>query len=146
MITEGQLAATIREALRIREAMRATGASEADVASAFEQSVRAAWPKPQGRSEPWHYLCERCNDTGLAMFMCKPGQRCNGISTRTDSPREKPGKYRRLCTRDPHGVYEHTYGEPCVCPAGERFKANPSNEASFTDAGKVKRQPTRFGR
>lgn len=138
------LAVAIEAALKMRENMRADGVSEADLAAGFEQVVRAVWPK--GRE--WHYYCEQCSDTGLVMAMCKPGARCNGISTRTDGPFEPPGKYQRLCAKFPDSDYEHEYGVPCICRNGSRFKHLPKAEGD--DLGDAARKPkpkpfSRFG-
>ena len=116
------LAATIRAALAIREEQRAAGATPEEIARNFERTVRAVWPFQR----VWKYLCNDCHDTGLFLRTCKAGQRCNGVSTRADGPHEMPGKYSRLCTRDVEGTYEHTYGEPCVCGQGEKFKIRPN--------------------
>lgn len=121
--------------------MKADGARAEDLETGFERLVRNVWPK--GREKPWQYLCAGCRDTGLEIHVCRPGMRCDGISTRKEG--------RRLCTQpsaDAAG-YEHDYGLPCVCSLGARFRPGQRSqaEADFTTATKSKpRTPTRFGR
>lgn len=145
MLDDRRLSQLVDEALVARDQMRADGVSEADIAAGFERLVRDAWPK--GRE--WHYYCEQCRDTGAVTYLCRPGVRCNGISTRTDGPHEQAGKYTRLCKQFPESDYEHEYVEPCDCKNGGRFKAMPKPEAD--DLGDAARKPkpkpfTRFGR
>jgi hypothetical protein len=144
-LDDKRLSQLVEEALQARDRMRADGVSEADIAAGFERLVRDAWPT--GRE--WHYYCEQCQDTGLVIYRCKPGARCNGVSTRTDGPFEKAGKYQRLCAKFPDSDYEHEYGEPCQCRNGSRFKSMPKAEGD--DLGDAARKPkpkpfTRFGR
>ncbi len=139
----GPLATAIAEALRLRDKLKADGASETDIAAGLERLVRDAWPK--GRE--WHYYCDECNDTGLIIRVCRLGDRCNGISTRVDHFRDTPGKYRRLCAMHPDSDYTHEYGMPCICPRGDRFKRAPKPERDdLQDAAKKPTQPSRFGR
>lgn len=135
---------TVKEALRLRDLDRQAGASEAQQASQLEQIIRRVWPF----TREWKYVCRSCDDTGLVMKICRAGDRCNGISTRTDGPKETPGKYRRLCTRDTEGTYTHDYGEPCFCSAGSRFRSAPPSEFDpvAVAAKTPKKQPTRWGR
>lgn len=140
----GDLADTIKAVLIERDKQREAGASPAEVARNLEQTVRAAWPK--GR--PWKYLCSDCDDTGLLIYTCKAGQRCDGISQRVDSSQERPGKHTRLCARAPESSYEHTYGEACVCSAGRRFRSTPVQDQDMVllAAKAPKKQPQRWGR
>ncbi len=135
----------IIEAVRYRDTLRAEGASEADLAEGLERVVREAWPKPKHRTEPWRYRCDLCDDTGLRHFVCRQGERCNGISQRINSAGEQAGKYARLCRLSPDSTYEHTYGEPCMCPLGRRFLPPSRSTDDFTKATKSKPM-TRFGR
>lgn len=144
-MSDKQLARVIEEALQQRAKLVADGKqTPCEIAKSFEQVVRQVWPFTRA----WNYLCEDCSDTGLFVWTCKKGQRCNGISTRTDGPKEKPGKYRRLCAKDPDSDYEHTLGEPCSCVAGDRFRPRRVTEFDALDAAaaRPKKQPTRFGR
>lgn len=138
----GVLARTLFEALDLRDRMKAEGASQAELDAFLETTVRETWPK--GRE--WKYVCHDCDDTGLMMRVCRRGSRCPGISTRTDSPYDKPGKYHRLCAKDPLSDYEHSYGEPCSCAKGDRFRTKaPSPTRELAQVGKVSK-PTRWGR
>jgi hypothetical protein len=139
----GPLATAIREALRLRDKMKADGVAPDDIAAGLERLVRDVWPK----TREWHYICDLCNDTGLRMYVCQRGQRCNGISTRIDNPRDTPGKYRRLCAMHPDSDYSHDYGEPCICARGDRFKRVSKPERDdLGDAARKPSQPSRFGR
>ena len=44
--------------------LRAQGGTRQEVAALMLSGLKTFWP--QGRAEPWHYLCERCDDTGWA--------------------------------------------------------------------------------
>jgi len=138
----------IMEAIAYREGLKAAGATRADLDAGLESVVRAAWPKPIDRVTPWRTLCDKCQDTGLEMRQCTPDTRCNGVSTRTDSPLDKPGKYRRLCVGS--ATYEHDYGVPCTCAKGDTFRpraARADEEGAFVAATKSKPKSfTRWGR
>jgi hypothetical protein len=141
----GVLAQTILGAMKIRDQMKTQGLSREELDRYMEGVVRTAWPRQ--RAEPWHYLCDRCRDTGLEIVECSTTHRCDGISTRVDHWREKPGKYQRLCVRDP--TYTHDYGVPCPCPRGERFRAS-LEQAQRTDIASLGRKKSnarlsRFG-
>lgn len=139
---DGQLSRTFTEAMRLWDAMKTDGISLAERLSILTKTLRAAWPFVR----EWHYLCERCDDSGLVLAICRRGYRCNGISMRTDGPGQLPGKYRRLCAMHPDSDYEHEYGTACWCAKGHRFSAKQKAESEdFTAATKV-RQPTRIGR
>ncbi len=136
----------VMEAIHFRDQLLADGATKAQADAGLEAVIRERWPKPHDRTLAWRYICDLCDDTGLRMFQCTPASRCNGISTRTDSPFDKPGKYRRLCVGS--ASYEHDYGEPCICPKGDRFTTRTkSTQDDFTTATKSKPKPmSRFGR
>jgi len=139
----GRLARLYREALQYMDAQKAAGVPFLDRIKGLDQVLRSAWP--QGRE--WHYLCEQCNDTGLVVSVCRKGARCNGISTRTDSPGQQPGKYRRLCALNPNSDYEHDYSAPCWCAAGGRWRQKPPSTDDGTNVGKSKPKPwSRAGR
>jgi hypothetical protein len=141
----GRLAKAIMDALRYRDELKAKGVSPEDLAAGLERSVRDAWPKPVNRTQPWRYECDLCEDTGLRLFVCRPVARCDGISTRTDGPRDKPGKYLRLCAKAPESSYEHSYGVACLCARGGRFVPTSPSGEDFTTATKSKPM-TRWGR
>lgn len=141
------LSATIMEALTYLGTLRADGATAHDLKAGFERVVRDIWPKPAHRTEPWRYECDDCDDTGLIINECRKGQRCPGVSTRTDGARETAGKYRRICATAPESDYTHSYGVPCFCRRGSRFRAPISSGQSFTEATKAKPKPmARWGR
>lgn len=121
-LNEGVLSATIRAALLEYDNQRAAGASEAELARNFEQTVRASWPFVR----EWRFLCQRCFDFGLEMG------RCPGDAT---------------CGR-PKEHLAHDFGTPCWCSAGNRFKVTEKtpDDAIAAAARTPKRQPTRFGR
>lgn len=132
---EGRLAAAFLAAMDIVDQRAADGVPAPERYQGLEGVMRDAWPQVR----EWKYLCDRCDDTGLVMALCREGARCDGISTLTDP------KKARLCTKDPTGTYQHTYGTPCWCAKGDRFRNKPRPSAEdFTAAGKSK--PTRFGR
>lgn len=134
---------SVKEALRLRDKMREDGASEQELAKGLEQSVRAAWPK--GRE--WTYLCTECSDTGVIEMVCKAGQRCEGTSSRVDSWKDEPGKYRRLCALNPASDYTHTYVVPCFCAAGKRYRPQPQTPETDDDrAAKVQKPFTKWGK
>lgn len=123
MSTEhGILAQTLIAALQHWAAQKADGVSLEEREAGLAKTLRAAWPK--GREEPWRYLCESCEDTGLRTSDCAGDATCG---------RAKP-----------HGP--HAFGEPCWCPLGARFRAKPKPTAEdFTQAGRSKPM-TRIGR
>ena len=120
---ESVLAATIREAIRFWDAMKAEGASLSQRVSSLEKTLRLCWPTRR----PWTYTCETCGDYGLEMSSCDGGER-------------------PTCGRSkPH--LSHEFGRPCWCAAGARFRQPVRRVEDFTQAGAVtKRQPTRWGR
>ena len=130
----GRLASAYLEAIELRDRLQADGMSGPALDAGLEGVLRQYWPF----TRTWKYLCQDCDDTGLQLFHCRRGQRCNGISTRTDGPRDTHLHYRRLCASDPDADYEHDYGEPCLCTRGERFRGKPKPDPSaFADAGKT---------
>lgn len=135
----GPLATAYEEMMELSDKLKAGGASRYERNKGIEAVLRQTWPF----TREWKYECDRCNDTGLVMHVCRHGERCNGVSTRTDTSFQQPGKHRRLCTLNE--TYEHDYGVPCFCPRGARFREQPKHDpATFADAGRNK--PTRLGR
>lgn len=139
-----QLANTIEWALREKKNQRELGATHEEAEENFEKTIRAAWPKM--RDEPWHYLCDRCDDTGFIRRVCEPGNRCEGWSTYKSSATMPDGKYkRRLCTLPHAGNYTHDYVSFCSCPKGEMMRPKQKQASDFTEAAKTpKRKPTRM--
>lgn len=140
--TDQSLGCVVMAAIATADQMRADGASQVECLDVVEQVLRYGFP--HGR--PWKYLCQSCQDTGLDMRVCQRGDRCNGVSTRTDGPKERPGKYRRLCAVDTAGDYTHEYGVPCFCSLGQKFRDHPPSAEDFTSAGKTSKPMTRWGR
>ena len=123
---DGQLAKAVMEAFDIRDQLKKSGADTATINAGLERTLRDFWPKAKGRTEPWRYECDDCNDTGLLMMQCPGGEdpRC--------------GRLR------PHDAHE--FGQPCFCKRGARFHDKPkSADDAVTSAAKVTK-PTRFGR
>ncbi len=127
----GVLAQTYTEAMRIWAAQKADGVSLLERERGLERTLRAAWPK--GRTEPWHYLCDRCDDTGWLFGACTPETPCGRPFT---LPNQRPDDYtgRGRCTPN------HRYATPCWCEKGQMFrrglegqKAKPED---FKQAGK----------
>lgn len=141
-----KLSRVIDEALTERARLMADGTLSAkDIAAAFEAVVRQVWPK--GRAEPWEYTCRHCLDTGGELFTCRKGARCQGTSTRTDGPHEKPGKYQRLCKQHPDSDETHEYRMPCLaCHQGSRFREAPKGGFDpLGAAAQMPKKPSRFG-
>ncbi len=114
------LADTVAEAVRLRAAQKAAGASDAECDRYLEGVLRQSWPF----TREWKYLCDKCDDTGLVMGDCSGDATCGRASI--------------------HG--RHSFGTPCWCSAGNRFKAKPKTEDDFSQATAKTRKPTRFGR
>jgi hypothetical protein len=118
--TDGALADTIKEALRLVDVQRAQGATKAECDAYLEKVVRESWPV----TREWKYLCDKCGDTGLEM------RECQGDATCGRSKRHLP----------------HEYGDPCWCSAGARFRAKPKSDEDFSQATAKTKKPSRFGR
>lgn len=137
----------IMEAIVYRERLKTEGVSQHDLDAGLESVVRDAWPKAKDRTEPWRYICETCGDTGFQMIQCTPRFRCDGLSSRVDSPGDKPGKYKRMCVGST--TYEHEYGVACRCAKGDTFRPRARNQDadSFEAVAKGRsKQPTKWGR
>lgn len=120
----GPLATAVREAIQIRDQMKAEGVTGEALNEGLEGVLRDLWPK--GRAEAWRDLCPECRDYGLIM------QTCPGDAT---------------CGRPkPHA--SHGYGRPCFCEHGRQFRDAPKpSPDDFTKAGKTpKKDFTRAGR
>ncbi len=122
---KGVLAQTVMAVITRRDQMRADGATEADLNADMETAIRQCWPF----TREWKYLCDKCDDHGLAMGEC-PGDATCGRTL-------------------PHMA--HSFGTPCWCSAGNRFKAKarPTGDDDLATVGKTRKNPrgfTRFGR
>lgn len=137
----GPLATAYGEMVTLSDEMKANGATFEERQYGIDATLRQMWPFTRA----WKYLCDRCNDTGLVMRICRDGDRCDGVSTRADSAFQPAGKFARLCTLSPD--YEHEYGQPCLCSLGSRFRERPKHESGdFSNAGRGSQKPTRVGR
>lgn len=134
----GPMTTAIMEAWDLRVKMKAAGTPDAELDAGVEGVLRQAWLRD--RQEPWKFLCELCNDTGLQMFVCRTGQRCPGRSSRDG------GNYRLLCATNPTSEYTHDYGLPCVCERGARFRSTPKQPADYSEVGKPTKKPGGFSR
>lgn len=121
----GPLATAITEALKMRDRMKADGMSGDALNAGLEGVLRELWPKPAGRSEPWRYNCEACQDYGLEILPCPGNATCGFLK--------------------PHGPHE--FGRPCFCGKGSRFRDAP--KPTGTDAverASKQKKPSRWGR
>lgn len=137
----GILARTFRAAMEIWDAQKAEGLPVADRHAALEASLRQAWPKP--RTEPWHYLCDACSDTGWRVLVCGDGLTC-GRPFRLPGQRSDDWTGRGKC------VAGHTFAQACYCEKGRERQKQALAPASqdFTQATKGKKPSgfSRFGR
>lgn len=119
------LGSLVRQAIEIRDQLKAAGMTGADLDRGMETVLRESWPKPADRTEPWHDACSNCRDYGLEMHQCPGDATC--------------GRHRR------HPPHE--YGRPCWCPLGRKFneKQAPTPEDAMTLAAKPKKM-TRWAR
>ena len=108
----GPLAQTLKAAMAIWDQQKTEGVPRVERVAGLEKTLRAAWPK--SRERPWQYLCDNCNDLGLVM------RECSGDA---------------ICGRQQEH-YPHSYGKPCWCPKGSKFKIKPPSGDDFTSAGK----------
>lgn len=121
------MATTIMAAVDIRQRLKADGASGHELEGGLEAIVRETWPKPtSGRTDPWHYNCDACADSGLELHICRDGKSC-GMA---------------------HGkrhAAPHEYGTPCWCERGHRFKARQRTQEDAVAVAARVAKPTRFG-
>ncbi len=126
------LGTVVMAALKMRDELKAGGLTWPELDRALEHVLRDTWPKPKGRTEPWHDICLNCRDYGLEMLWCDGGSIC-GPHPVTKAPRKLHAP--------------HEYGRPCFCSAGRRHmeKSQPTPEDAVTQA--AKRKPmSRWGR
>lgn len=133
-----QLGATLVEAMRLWDKMKADGVSRDDRLNALESTLRAAWPQ----TRVWHYLCEPCGDTGWRHKVCTAAARCG-----------RPFKLPKASGDDWTGRGRcgetHDYVEPCLCEKGRAFRMNLLKERRTEDAMSMAARvgkPTRVGR
>lgn len=142
--SEGVLAQTYMEALRLAQVAREGGASREEAQEIITKALKEAWPK--ARVEPWHYYCEECSDTGWQIKICTPETPCG-------RPFTLPGAASDDYTGRGRCGPRHTYAHPCYCARGRKIytalfdRQAPSTEDELTKVGKAKPRPmTRFGR
>lgn len=121
-MSESALAATMREAMRIRAQMRVDGLSVDECNRQLEGVLRTSWPF----TREWHYVCDACRDTGWEERACVGTGFC-GL---------------KGCHRP------HDYVQVCLCAAGRKHLGPATTETSeLATIGKSKpRGFTRYGR
>lgn len=104
----------------LRQKALAAGDSRADADAIVIGALKAAWPK--SRVEPWHYVCDTCEDTGFEFQVCQT----------------------HPCDRQkPH--LPHTYVRYCWCSKGRALQPKPKHETDeLAQVGKMTK-PSRFG-
>lgn len=106
--------------LLLYESMRRNGMTKEQADYALEQHLRSVMTHVQ----EWKYICEQCDDTGLEILNC-PDVRCQ--------------------RRAEHGP--HTYGVPCRCRKGDRWRDRPQTpDDDLTAAANMPKRMTRMGR
>jgi hypothetical protein len=119
-MSHGHLAQVFLTAMHIWDSDKALGVPRDARLHALEATLRQAWPQVR----EWKFLCPQCDDLGLEI------RDCVGDAT---------------CGR-PKAHLAHTFGRPCWCALGTRFKDKPKPTAEdFTAAGRAKPM-TRVGR
>lgn len=140
------LASTLIEATELFRQLIAGGTPRAEALKSLEAVIREAWPKPHDRTEPWHFVCEDCSDTGWEHHVCTPQKPCG-------RPFRLPGQSAQDYTSRGRCTHGHTYVRPCWCVKGQAKRdallGRRRQDEDFTEAGKAKPQPkgfSRFGR
>jgi len=119
----GKLASVMMEAIAARDRLKANGATGEDLDAGLAGVLRDVWPK--GRERPWQHLCSACDDCGLQIKDCAGDAVCGRTF--------------------PHRP--HTYGVPCWCDKGARYRPKPAAVSDELDSAAAKpRRPSRFGR
>ena len=117
---EGKLSAAVLEAMRYWDEQKAAGVPLEQRLRALEGVIRDVWPF----TREWKYLCRDCDDRGLRMADCSGDATC--------------GRARQHLP--------HTFGTPCWCSLGAKFRPKPQLDPDdFSAAGKS-RPMTRIGR
>jgi hypothetical protein len=121
--SDRQLAATFTEAMLQWDRQKAAGVPLAERVTMLSKILRLAWPF----TREWKYLCAACSDTGLELHECPGDARCDS----------------RWKER-PHPA--HSYGTPCWCALGNRFRLRSRHEEDPIEQAAKVRKPTRVGR
>jgi hypothetical protein len=131
-VTDATLGAICDEAMRIWQQMKEHGSTLDERRSYLANVLRATWPKPHDRTEPWRYTCERCDDYGYEWREC-PGDATCGLNPVTHQPRQRHSP--------------HSYVAACWCAKGRAFIPQTQTETDeLAMVGKTKRGFTRLGR
>lgn len=126
--TDGKLAAAYLEIVEFRDQSKAAGTPADEINRRVEAVLRDVWLKPKGRTEPWRYHCDVCDDTGLVTNACNGQPFCGlGVSGKQHDP--------------------HTFGRPCSCHRGRRFmEKSKASSDPISAAAKVAKPTSRFTR
>ena len=117
---DGKLAAAIHEAMRYWDEQKVAGVPLEQRLRALEGVIRDVWPF----TREWKYLCHDCDDHGLRMADCPGDSTCERVR--------------------PH--LPHTFGTPCWCSLGTRFRPKPKPDPDDFSAAGRSRPMTRLGR
>ena len=132
MTSVSGMAAALKEALSLRVAMRADGATPEELERHLENVVRIVWPR---RETPWRFYCDRCEDRGWSLERCTATARCG-----RPYPRNGDDLFftSRHCQDD--AGFEHTYVARCSCAAGMRLRplALTSPREDVAEAGRAR--------
>ena len=120
--------------------MKADGVPVEERITTLARTLRAAWPKY--REEPWHFICNLCDDVGWRVKECTAAARC-GRPFRLPKASADDWTGRGRCGES------HTYVDPCLCDKGRNFRAQLLKERRVEDemalAAKTSK-PSRVGR
>lgn len=122
---EGPITKALKEGLKLRAQLIADGTPEREADRIVGQGLKAVLQNP--RPEPWHFLCERCRDTGFVNV--EPSEDERRRLTRLYGPNPQTQGYVEKC-------------EPCRWTQTEREKRRTRDEQeddSLVAAGQTKR-------
>ncbi len=104
------------QCIDIRDQLKADGMTGDELNRGLEGILRELWPKPHGRTTPWRFNCETCEDYGFEHFECPGDETC--ARTKPHAP--------------------HHYVRPCFCPRGRTMveKHTPTPDDATTRASK----------
>lgn len=124
----GSLAQTYAAAIDAWDQQKAAGASFDERTANLERTLRAAWPQERA----WHYICQRCDDTGWIYGECSTLTPC-GRPFALPKQRMDDFTGRGKC------LAGHAFIRPCLCAKGDRHRAAQEGRApagDFRDTGK----------
>lgn len=64
LVPDGKISRAVREGLILRKQLLADGVPEEEADRIVGQGLKGAWEHKTGRTDPWHYYCDHCKDTG----------------------------------------------------------------------------------